>query len=296
MIQYLISQQELEQQLEQEHPGWLDRAAKRIEKFERLGYYEESSSIWSEIKVVYMRIQHGKCAYCERQLEAEEYGRIEYDIEHFRPKRKVSHWELPSDLQNYDIHITTPLLDNTESGYHLLAYHPLNYCISCKTCNSTLKGNYFPIEGIHTVNGTDPEQLASEKPLLLNPVGDFDDDPASLISFHGLSPMATGDSTYQKHRGLVTIALFHLDDLGRKYLFRERAHIIGKLYAYLELTELAVNQADRRLYEKLVEITIGKSAPHTNCARSFQNLYMQDKHEARELVDFAATYLASISA
>ncbi len=72
MIQYPISQQQLEQLIELDRPGWLERAQDRTVNFSVLGYYHESSSIWSEVKVVYMRIQYGKCAYCERQLESED--------------------------------------------------------------------------------------------------------------------------------------------------------------------------------------------------------------------------------
>ena len=68
MIQYSISQDQLEALIEREKSGWLVRAGKRMEIFASLGFYEESSSIWSEVKIVYMRLQHGKCAYCKRQL------------------------------------------------------------------------------------------------------------------------------------------------------------------------------------------------------------------------------------
>ena len=43
-------------------------------------------SLWSETKQVYIELQHSKCAFCEKPLE----GRIEQDVEHFRPKGEVS--------------------------------------------------------------------------------------------------------------------------------------------------------------------------------------------------------------
>jgi hypothetical protein len=296
MIQYSISQNQLDHLLEQEHPGWLARAEERTDNFAILGHYEESSSIWSEVKVVYMRLQHGKCAYCERQLESEEYGRIEHDLEHFRPKKKAKPWKLTKSLQQAGVVLTTPVSGTADPGYHLLAYNPLNYCTSCKTCNSRLKSDYFPIESARSTNGNDPVQLSSEKPLLVNPVGDFDDDPTLLIAFHGLSPTACGVTDYKLHRGLVSIAFFHLDDRRRKCLFRERATIIVSLYSFLEQADQATNPVKKSVYEDLVEAWTKPSAPHTSCARCFRVLYNQDRDEADELFQLAAAYLQSISA
>jgi len=296
MIQYSISQDQLEALIEMEKPCWLIRAAERTERFASLERYEESSSIWSEVKVVYMRLQYGKCAYCERQLEYEEYGRIEHDLEHFRPKKKAKPWQLTRDLQEAGVVLTQPVSGNADPGYYLLAYNPLNYCTSCKTCNSGLKRDYFPIEGERFFHGNDPITLSSEMPLLINPVGDFDDDPASLITFFGLSPMACGDTDYKRRRGLVSIAFFHLDDRRRKYLFRERADIIVKLHDFLDQARNATDLAMRTVYEDLVEIHTKPSAPHTNCARCYRDLYNRDREIADELFLLAYEYLKSISA
>ena len=164
MIQYAITLPELEQRIEQEKAGWLARAQSRKNDFAALGHYEESSSIWSEVKAVYMRLQHGKCAYCERQLESVEFGKIEHDLEHFRPKKKARPWKLNQALTQAGVTLTAPVAGNTDPGYHLLAYHPVNYCTSCKTCNSRFKSDYFPISGPRSPGGNDPVQLGSEKP------------------------------------------------------------------------------------------------------------------------------------
>jgi hypothetical protein len=296
MIQYAISRQKIEQLIEQEKPGWLARAKSRTDNFAALGQYKESSSIWSEVKVVYMRLQHGKCAYCERQLEAEKYGKGEHDLEHFRPKKKAKPWELTQALQQAGVALTAPISGNADPGYHLLPYHPANYCTSCRPCNSGLKRDYFPISGTRSPDGNDPVQLSSEQPLLVNPVGDFDDDPATLISFRGLSPMAAHTSGHKRHRGLVCIAFFRLDDRRRKYLFRERADVIVSLYSFLEQAEQATTQAKRKVYERLVEVKTKASAPHTNCARCFRDLFQNDRNEADQIFLLADQYLQSISA
>jgi len=90
MIGYRISLNELKAKIESNTPGWSKRAEERTEEFRTQGHYQEKSSIWSEIKPVYMDIQGGcKCAFCERKLESKDYGRPELDIEHFRPKKNV---------------------------------------------------------------------------------------------------------------------------------------------------------------------------------------------------------------
>ena len=107
--------------------------------------------------------------------------------------------------------------------------------------------------------------------------------------------MASGNSDHKRHRGLVSIAFFHLDDCRRKYLFRERANIIVSLHSFLRLGDQAANVEEKRLYEQLVDVMTKPSAPHTNCARSFLDLYRQDRNEADELFKLAANYLKSIS-
>lgn len=295
MIQYPISIVELKRKAQAEKPGWLERAKARTKKYKIIGYYKDSSGIWSEIKAVYMRLQHGKCAYCERQLESEEYGRIEHDVEHFRPKKRARPWKLTPELVQAGVNLTAPVTGKADPGYHLLAYNLLNYCASCKPCNSSIKSDNFPIEGTRTPGGNDPVQLCSEKPFLVNPIGNFDDNPESLIFFHGLSPMTSNGSVHKMHRGLVTIAFFHLDDRSRKYLFRERANVIVSLYSFLELATLATNRGEKVTYQGLVTLATKPSAQHANCARSFRNLYNQNQNEATDLFNAAVKYLESIS-
>ncbi len=121
------------QLIEAEVPGWLKRAKRRTSKLQKLKRYDEKTAIWSEVKAVFAQLQHDKCAYCERKLRgASDDGKVEQDVEHFRPKSEVTTWS-PKD--------TSGQSDRQETGvgYFLLAYAPQNYLISCKTCNSTLK-------------------------------------------------------------------------------------------------------------------------------------------------------------
>jgi hypothetical protein len=97
----------------------------------------EPESKWSLIKKVYVKLQHGKCGYCERFIGMQRLR--EQDIEHFRPKLKIDSWtpihKLPpsTSISTYD-----------GVGYLELIYDPLNYLLACETCNQQHKKNFFP--------------------------------------------------------------------------------------------------------------------------------------------------------
>src|SRR5262245_10956839 len=109
-------------------------------------------SLWSDIKQVYIDLQLSKCCFCEKSLEA----KIEQDVEHFRPKAAVTAWKVPARLTKAGVTATQPSGAQSEPGYSQLAYHPLNYAMACKQCNSVLKKNYFPIAGARKFGGNDP--------------------------------------------------------------------------------------------------------------------------------------------
>lgn len=293
MIGYRISQPALAQLIEAQAPGWLVRAEQRTQQFKVAGRYNESSTIWSEIKVVFMRLQgEAKCAYCERKLEAEERGKAEQDVEHFRPKANVRAWKPPAGLAEQGVKLTAPTA--SAPGYHLLPYHLFNYSAACKPCNSALKRDCFPIAGAYRFDGDDPETLLAEKPLLLYPIGDFDADPEALIRFHGVSPQATAASGHKYHRALTTIAFFELDDpVRRKNLVRERAIILTALFPQLEV--LAGAPGSKPTARLLVEGFTSAKAAHANCARSFRALHARDQDEARQLFEAAAEFIATTS-
>ena len=108
-----------------------------------------------------MKLQgESKCAYCERKLESSDYGKIEQDVEHFRPKKMVREWQMPKRLK--ELGIAAMKVPNDDRGYFLLPYHPFNYAATCKPCNSALKKNYFPIAGDYELTNEDPVDLLKE--------------------------------------------------------------------------------------------------------------------------------------
>ncbi len=290
MIRYDVSPTELEALVDKHKPGWRTRAAARTAVLRKKGKYKEASSIWGEIKAVFMEVQgDGKCCFCERKFDGN-FAQYELDLEHFRPKGMVRKWQRPKSLAGNGIAPTVPTARN--KGYYLLSYHLLNYAAACKPCNSGLKKNYFPISGEYDFGGTDPMRMQAEAPFLLFPLGRLDVDPEDVLSFYGFLPRSRAGDGFLRMRGLVTIVFFGLDDvLGRKNLMRERATAIIVLNHWL------MRVADHGDTGAAVQVArmVSPTASHANCARSFKRLFYADRAEACNVVDDVEKFLQSIS-
>jgi hypothetical protein len=295
MIRYPVTRAQLEADITAKSATWLQRAADRTEEFRLKGYYEESSSIWSEVKPVYMKLQGNcKCAFCERKMTDVPLGTIEQDVEHFRPKGRVRPWPVPLSLAALGIPVSG--VPAVGGGYYLLPYHLFNYAAACKPCNSQCKSDFFPIAGDYDLAGDDPEPLLAESPYLIYPIGDLDDDPEDLIGFHGVSPQAIGDTQHKRARALVTIELFELDHIERrKELLLERARIIVAIHPQLEVLADGGSPAAEAVAQMLVDGFTSARSSHTNCARSFRDLFVTDRAEADEVFAGAALLIASSS-
>lgn len=294
MIAYRISLPELEALVDKHAPKWRAQAKAKTEKIKATGKYTEAKGTWSAIKPVYMRLQgESKCAFCERKMESVELGLIEQDVEHFRPKKRVLPWPVTDDLQQKGVVVSQRA--KASPGYHLLAYHLFNYTASCKPCNSTLKGDRFPVAGKRNCKGNDPTKLATtEKPYLIYPIGDFDEDPEELIKFRGTVPMARKKSGHSYHRALVTIDFFKLADPNARHnLHRDRALVLVALHAQLGKARGTGRVATTA--KRLITGFTASSAPHANCARSFVRLFESKPEEARRIADDAANFLAGVS-
>lgn len=287
MIRYPVTLEELRDRIEAEKPGWLARAAERTERFRRAGRYDEASGIWSDIKKVYMRLQHCKCAYCERQLASEDFGgAIEHDVEHYRPKDGVRRW--PGEDVSYGFSTG----EEFPEGYYLLAYHPLNYATACKKCNSPLKASYFPIAGPRGSQSDDPATLRSEVPFLIYPLGDLDEDPEEILTFLGISPVPRTAKGPRRDRARVMIDFFELDR--REELWRERAFKIVALFLALKRSRSGEGE-EQEIAREAVETLVSPASPHTNCARAFRFLYEEDPAKAAKIAQAAQAYLKSQS-
>ncbi len=275
MICYSIKRTEIESKVSAIAPTWAKRAQKHTKGL-------KFPPIWSEIKSVFMEVQHDKCAYCERQIGSKEHGRVEFDVEHFRPKGAVVAWgKVPSYM--------FPIGASSPTGYTELAYHLANYAVACKTCNSGLKNCHFPIEGSRDTAGDDPATLnSSEKPLLLFPIGDTVDDPRDLIRFQGVIPVVVNQdaSHYDNHRAQVTIDFFDL--LQREDLLRERSRYIISLYFVLLAVQQSFPLSDRALL-----LFLSDSHPHTNCLNCFKKIFDTNQPLATQYAIACVEYLES---
>lgn len=285
MIRYNVTPNNLEELVEEHKPGWLDRAATRTETFVDQRRYDESSSIWSEIKPVFIRIQGAKCIFCERALEGGPFGPIQHDLEHFRPKGSVKKWPKRGHPIRYDFEMGSA----ARTGYYWLAYDLMNYATSCKSCNSTLKSNYFPISKPRGTPLDSVSRLTSrEKPFLCYPIGSVDEDPQKLITFDATTAVPVGRRGHKRRRGEVIIDFFSLNR--RDDLHIERARMIASLGNALDLISMGRRVSKNQM---IVNDVLSPIAPHSACSNSYFELWKSDQDRAYEVLDLCIDFLSS---
>ncbi|RYG99666.1 MAG: hypothetical protein EON58_03055 [Alphaproteobacteria bacterium] len=290
----MITQKDLETQaVSVAGKTWKKRAAYRLDKFKTAkGYLKKPASIWSEVKEVFVRLQHGKCAYCEKRVATVEEGMVEFDLEHYRPKSDVAAWPSAHEIadRGYLANYTIATGPSLPKGYYLLAYTLTNYAAVCKSCNTSLKQTYFPISGGRAVNMKFATHLKAEIPLLLFPIGTWGDDAEKFLGFNGIAPIAIGITQQNKDRARVTIDLLGLDY--RENLLQERSELIQSMWIALE--NQASPDPDMRLdATTLVNDRLRNSSAHANCARCYHALYFNDRQRAKDLKDEAVAYISS---
>jgi hypothetical protein len=291
MIRYAVTQTELRQRINEFAPAWLDKARERTEAYRVAGrYLRPPSDIWSDIKRVYMDLQGYKCGFCERRLERSVFGNVEHDVEHFRPKGMVEQWPPSSALERGN-GLNFPLGDASPGlGYFLLPHEPENYLISCKTCNTAFKSNGFPVEGARELDMASPRHT-NERPLLVYPVGLFDDDPQKLIRFEGIVPVPAGSSGRRRKRGQTLINFFGLAE--RDGLLLERSITIVSLH--LVLNSAGDPDPTGQIAQVMLQVLTSDHAAHANCARSFVALWEADHPAALAFSEAALDHLLSVA-
>lgn len=285
MIKYGASTEALNAAIIEQVPRWPANAAKRTEALLKLGRFEEKAAIWSQVKPVYIRLQRNKCAFCERQFETPDYGAIEFDVEHFRPKSSVLPW--PDARRHSGVDYVQPDA-GLPGGYYWLAYQPLNYAASCKVCNSILKLNYFPIAGERGSPPASPLELESEHPYLCYPIGDSAQDPETLITFVANIAVPTQADGEGHLRGRVIIDFFELNK--REQLLRERAEMIALFGPAFEARAAGAATA---LHLKLIDKVADPGLRHSNCLRAFARLWQSDAAQAAQVLAQCQEYWLS---
>jgi hypothetical protein len=291
MMRYPIRPSQWRRLIDETSPGWRTRAQERTNRFRAAGRFNDRSPIWSQVKRAYMELQGFKCGFCERRLEKSRFGNVEHDVEHYRPKSSVAAWPSERQRRERDINLDFPFGDAADPGYFLLAYHIENYLIACKTCNSALKSNAFPIDGTRDTTGDAPRDLRGERPFLIYPIGAVDEDPEDLITFEGILPVPVGSRGHKRRRALVTIDFFELDS--REVLLEERAEILLGLHVAMAGRDHA-DAGTRAAADLLIERMIDRRSPHANCARAHHDLMLSDAPRAASIAQAALQFLESL--
>lgn len=280
MIRIETTQADLEQAIYATNQTWIDRAKGRTAEYAKAKKYTGGTEFWGDIKKVYIDLQHEKCAYCESKMAGADLASKVHEVEHYRPKSRVRRWPAAAKKKIAAYEPPCECGGESASGYYLLAYHPLNYAIACTRCNSTLKSDYFPVAGKRKISGSDPVQLLEEKPLLVYPIGNLDDDPAKLIRFDGVLAVPRVSRGPRRHRAQVTIEFFQLN---HEDLASRRAPMIASLFVTLEAMRVGNLSATlRKEHETVVEMAMSRKAQFSACARDYVKLYESDRTKAVE--------------
>lgn len=215
----------------------------------------------------------------------------EHDIEHYRPKGAVRQWPTERIARDRDLHYDFPLGDEEPAGYFLLTYVPRNYATACKTCNTVMKGSYFPISGPRGEPSPRVEDYRPEEPYLLLPIGDQGHNPESVLRFNGVIAVPRFRSGHRHRLARVMIDLFGFND--REELLYERARAIT--YLYLAHAH-ATNEGGPLVAEgrRAMEALTSDAAAHSNCARCYRRLLADDEAGAREIFEAAWEYVEAV--
>ena len=182
-----------------------------------------TDDIWRELKWHLFDLFHGKCAYCEHKPQAGYVG----DVEHYRPKGKVDE-------------------DPDHPGYYWLAYDETNLLPSCAFCNQNraAKLTHFPVAGEHA---RDPQSLAAEAPLLLNPYN------RQVNPFEHLEFNEAGITTPRKLSPLGEFSrkIYYLDRPGLSEARLTAMQLVEQDWKARISLEVSIPTAYRRIREKI---------------------------------------------
>lgn len=291
MIRYPFDDAQVAADIAEIDPTWQKKADRRTSRLLKSGTYNEKTPIWSTVKPVYMKLQHNKCVFCERQLEGGDAGKIEHDLEHFRPKSAVEAWPPPHMHSLIYRHAAG---SSFQPGYYWLAYDLHNYAVACKVCNTSYKHMHFPIAGARvqppgpTAAAPAAAALQAEQPLLCYPLGAGDEDPEQLITFRATTAVPVHAAGFLRRRAEVMIDFFGLNV--RDHLHRDRARMISLFGEPLRRR----HKGEASEQDLAVIAMIGKShLPHASCVRAYERLWRDNPKLARDIYEICAMYAVS---
>ncbi|NOQ35018.1 MAG: hypothetical protein GQ569_03890 [Methylococcaceae bacterium] len=172
-------------------------------------------------------MQHNKCCFCETKTKSTAH-RGSGDVEHFRPKGGYKQ-DKQDNLYNL--------------GYYWLAYEWNNLLLSCEPCNSSYKGNLFPLQYPEKRAKNHKDKITEETPLLINPALQ---NPENYISFSKDVPYAIDDNIY----GKTTIEVLNLK---RHDLEKERKKVLNEFNKQLNIIGIAKKKIGDKDWQELAE-------------------------------------------
>ncbi|MGO7919434.1 hypothetical protein ACC755_09735 [Rhizobium ruizarguesonis] len=188
----------------------------------------KTGSHYTAFKEILKKTHKNKCCYCEASLDRQ-HG----DVEHFRPKQKVT----DEDHRVQTVTVDGQVIDHP--GYFWLAYDLDNLLLSCAKCNqaskdangeegnSQTKGkwNRFPLENPQDRACLNGKELTDESPLLIHPLFDTITDHLKLAS--------TGILGAKTKKGEITIRVLDLNSenlvKSRRTAFRDGSEVLVRL-------------------------------------------------------------------
>ncbi len=241
--------------------------------------FKKYSYLWSAVKECYRGTSHEKCWYCETKT-----GRIRGDIDHYRPKGKVT--ENPA-----------------HPGYWWLAFDWRNWRFSCELCNSKLmdlatgdvggKGSDFPLVGgdeSHRICiECDFEDLMAEDPALLDPTNSQDVDLLTFTRDGRAGPITDDEQSVDYQRVQSSITAYHLD---HSKLVKERKTLYYKVQKFVTMYRKfdamwRANRSDhgaracaKEAFDNLHEL-ISPRKEYSAAARAYLSMHRKDDPEWR---------------
>jgi hypothetical protein len=262
------------------------------------------ANIWSLIKSVYLKIQFGKCGFCERMLGADERLPYEKDVEHFRPKSRLDFWPSDAVVGDDSWPVDLPKGLHKGKGWRKLVYHRWNFLVACKECNQRWKRNFFPTLNKPQFKDVDPIKLRiREAPYLIYPLHDaskqkfIDEDPEKLILWDGAYALPYyKPSRFEYWQARTSIYFFGLNDsVNIDRLLIPRAHRLKTIGMHLREFERKTNiQTANKYWTKHIIPETSPSLPHTACVNAVLRLYKTDSKAAFRAISNAEQLLLKL--
>ena len=181
-----------------------DKIQKHIDAGNNETPEEKFDDVWREFTDYFSRQQCVRCGYCDVVTST-----CPGDLDHFRPKAKVSELSDDRERWGHEIDGTARVKRHrpnkeSPSGYWWLAYDWNNYVYACERCNRQWKCTLFPVLEGDARQWPPQQEGPEETPLLLHCYGTenpskhllFDDDDLGSVkavegSRHGWETIKT---------------------------------------------------------------------------------------------------------